>query len=63
MGCVLLHHLGNASLSVPINSMNTAQLESITNAAMALPILVWLRPGTLKSTAESMTLSPEKLNS
>ena len=37
MGCILLHHLSIATLSVLVDMMNTAQLESITSAAMTLP--------------------------
>ena len=37
MGCILLHHLTNATLSLLVDTMNIAQLESITNAAMTLP--------------------------
>lgn len=37
MGCILLHHLTIATLSVLVNMINTAQLESITSAAMTLP--------------------------
>lgn len=37
MGCNLLHHLADATLSVLVDVMNTAQLESITSAAMTLP--------------------------
>ena len=37
VGCILLHHLTIATLSALVGTMNTAQLESITNAAMTLP--------------------------
>src|SRR5690554_568760 len=37
MGCILLHHLPIATLTVLVDMMNTAQLESITSAAMTLP--------------------------
>ena len=37
MGCIWLHHLTNATLSLLVDTMNIAQLESITNAAMTLP--------------------------
>jgi hypothetical protein len=37
MGCILQHHFANATLSVSIDMMNTAQLKSITSAAMTLP--------------------------
>lgn len=37
MGCTLLHHLAIVTLSVLVDTMNTAQLESITSAAMTLP--------------------------
>ena len=37
MGCIVLHHLTIATLSVLVDMMNTAQLESITSAAMTLP--------------------------
>ena len=36
MGCSLLHHLIDVTLSILVDTMNTAQLESITSAAMAL---------------------------
>ena len=36
MGCILLHHLTIATLSVLVDMIDTAQLESITNAAMTL---------------------------
>jgi len=35
--CILLHHLTIATLSILVDVMNTAQLESITSAAMTLP--------------------------
>lgn len=37
MGCTLLHHFAIATLSALVDEMNTAQLESITSAAMTLP--------------------------
>lgn len=37
MGCILLHHLVIAALLFLVETMNTAQLESITSAAMTLP--------------------------
>lgn len=36
MGCILLHHLTITALLFLVNTMDTAQLESITNAAMTL---------------------------
>lgn len=36
MGCILLHHLIITTLLFLVNTMDTAQLESITNAAMTL---------------------------
>ncbi|PAU87575.1 hypothetical protein CK507_08390 [Pseudomonas sp. WN033] len=36
MGCTLLHHLTITILPALVNTMNTAQLESITSAAMTL---------------------------
>lgn len=36
-GCTLLHYLALVTLSVLVDAMNTAQLESITSAAMTLP--------------------------
>ena len=36
MGCILLHHLTIATLSVLVDMIDTAQLESITSAAMTL---------------------------
>lgn len=37
MRCVFLHHLVIATLSVTVDMMNTALLESITSAALTLP--------------------------
>ena len=37
MGCNLLHHFAITTVSVSVDMMNTAQLESITSAAMTLP--------------------------
>ena len=37
IGCIFLHHLTTVTLSVLVDMMNTAQLESITSAAMNLP--------------------------
>lgn len=37
MTCVFLHHLVIATLSVTVDMMNTALLESITSAALTLP--------------------------
>ncbi|WP_308426230.1 addiction module protein, partial [Pseudohongiella nitratireducens] len=34
--CILLHHLTITALLFLVNTMDTAQLESITNAAMTL---------------------------
>lgn len=36
MACILLHHLVIATLFFLVETMNTAQLESITSAAMTL---------------------------
>ena len=36
MGYILLHHLTITALLFLVNTMDTAQLESITNAAMTL---------------------------
>lgn len=36
MACILLHHLVIATLYFLVETMNTAQLESITSAAMTL---------------------------
>ena len=36
MGCILLHHLVIATLLFLVDTMDIAQLESITNAAMTL---------------------------
>ena len=36
MGCILLHHLVIATLFFLVDTMDTAQLESITSAAMTL---------------------------
>lgn len=36
MGCILLHHLDVATLFFLVDTMDTAQLESITSAAMTL---------------------------
>jgi len=36
MGCILLHHLVVATLLSLVNTTDTAQLESITSAAMTL---------------------------
>ncbi|MEX0739963.1 MAG: addiction module protein [Pseudohongiella sp.] len=36
MGYFLLHHLTDITLSILVDTMNTAQLESITSAAMTL---------------------------
>lgn len=37
MGGILLQHLANTTLPALVRTMNTAQLESITSAAMTLP--------------------------
>lgn len=36
MGCIFLHHLAIATLLFLVDTMDTAQLESITSAAMTL---------------------------